>query len=96
MSEKNNVVGMNVIEGTELPNPLNLTPANNFTVGSTTGTLNSNYYHTYPFSPYSYSYIKTPWVAIEKAENGFIVVKNGQTFVCKNIKEITTLLSKKE
>lgn len=98
--ENNNV--MNIIEGDSKPEPINV---NTFTIG-TASPLNSGaiatsstttaswpyYYQTYPY----YNYVKTPWISIEKAENGFIVTKNGLTFVCKNVKEVTSILSKKD
>lgn len=101
---------LNIVEGTEKPQPLFTNNANNFstvnqtattgTIGVANGLVNSGTLSLYPwwyqtYSPQNY-YKPAPWVSIEKAENGFIVVKGGLTFVCKNVKEVTDILSKKD
>jgi hypothetical protein len=87
---------MNVIEGEKRPEPLILD--NNANLGETLTSNTTTISAGWPYLQYPYSYqtYKTPWVAIDQAENGFIVVKNGKTFVCKTIDEISKLLSKKD
>lgn len=91
---------LNIIEGNERPEPLNVnSTTSTATIGHLSvanGTTNTFWPYYYQYYPYSYQTVKAPWVAIEKADNGFIVMKEGKTFVCKNVKEITALLSKKE
>lgn len=48
----------------------------------------------WPYYQYPYQYVKTSWVSIDRAENGFVVIKDGKTYVCKTVSEVSKLLEK--
>lgn len=39
-----------------------------------------------------HNYTVTPWISIDKAENSFILKKEGKTYVCKTEQDIVELL----
>lgn len=55
---------------------------------------NDHYPYTYPgiTTGTSFTLPATSWVSVDKAENGFIVKKDGKTFVCKTAEEIVEFL----
>lgn len=93
---------MNVItfEKGQEPQQLNLNSSTTGTIGIANGIVNSGMntacwpYHYYP-NWYQTYYQPKPWVSVEQAENGFIVVKDGKTYVCQNAEEIIKIISKK-
>lgn len=52
---------------------------------------------TWPnYNSWSYYPIKSYWVTINKAENGFIVEKDGKTYIAATAEEVTKLLSEEK
>ena len=61
---------------------------------NTSMSISNGYLYGYPYyqTYYPQYYYTTPWVSINKAENGFIVVKDGKTFICKKLEDLVKLL----
>ena len=57
------------------------------TANNTLGLLGS-----YSHYPYQYIYTPVPFLTIDKAENGFIIKKDGKTFIAKTAEEIVKYL----
>lgn len=79
---------------TEIPGMNTTTGGSTFIVpgGSTLGnTINTG--SVWPYT-YWYPYTNVPynWVTVNKAENGFVVTKNGKTYVASTPEEIVNLL----
>lgn len=99
--EKNNLELLNNINTVEADPviPSTTTSGTSFTIGhagtigAANGIVNNSSLNT--FWPYYYPYYhyQTPaWVTINKAENGFILVKEGKTYICKKAEDIVKLL----
>jgi len=88
-----------VINGT---NDLFATTATNSASGTATFSTTTggywngyNWVYLYP-SYYSYTYPVYGYVTVDKAENGFIITKNGKKYVAKKAEEIVKYLKDEE
>lgn len=61
-----------------------------FTIGQNSIGVPFNWQWNYPYG--YHSYYQYNWVTINKAENGFVVIKDGKTFVASTPEEIVKLL----
>ena len=71
-------------------------------VGGSTNVATSGYGYwngyswVYPWNTYTYSYPVYGFVTVDKAENGFIITKNGKKYVAKKAEEIVKYLKDEE
>lgn len=66
-----------------------ITTISNNAINNSSGLLYNPYYYSYP---YYYGTVPTPLLTVDKAENGFIIKKDGKTFICKTAEEIVKYL----
>lgn len=87
MEDNDNVLSLN---GDTTLTTSDSTHTINGQVNSSIGLLSTAPYYTYPYTTYT---SPSPWVSIDKAENGFIIRKGYKTYIAKNPEDVIKYLT---